>query len=232
MKTWPDAYICKISIPLGTTSPQPVFRSHPGSDAKMWHGDGVHLLSLRAPWTISVRHSPERPGSKYSPLRIVPNCAKAMLALQQCVGSPPNGLDNRRSPPSVVLFSMLVGMSRVLLLVDSLLECLLAISTTCQAILTCCRYAKQSALAKSLKQLETSTAGVIFTRNRGTWYKGQPRLYTYHQPVHSLCYTTAINCRTSHDAPVAISQLTQSKSFRNLARTLGAGLILFVGKYE
>lgn len=173
MKTWPDAYICKISIPLGTTSPQPVFRSHPGSDAKMWHGDDVHLLSLRAPWTISVRHSPERPGSKYFPLRIVPNCAKAMLALQQCVGSPPNGLDNRRSPPSVVLFSMLVGMSRVLLLVDSL-----------------------------------------------------------HQPVHSLCYTTAINCRTSHDAPVAISQLTQSKSFRNLARTLGAGLILFVGKYE
>lgn len=55
---------------------------------------------------------------------------------------------------------------------------------------------------------------------------------THHQPIHALIDTTAINSRASHDAPVAISQLPQAKRFGNLARTLGARLVLFIRKDE
>lgn len=52
----------------------------------------------------------------------------------------------------------------------------------------------------------------------------------YHQPVHALIHAATIHSRACHDAPVAIPQLTEPEGLGDLARALGARLVLLVGK--
>ena len=61
-------------------------------------------------------------------------------------------------------------------------------------------------------------------------HRQQAAAMTYHQPVHALVDTLAINGRTSNDAPAPIPQVTELQSLGNIACALGARLVLLVGE--